>query len=201
MLNKPCPHCGSFNDEAAAVCYFCKKAFPGVARPVEKPAAAAVARARTGAGRIPEYRRPGCVTLYALLIFLSGAVGIFSALYLPTILGGNSPELSEAWRELEAECLPPLAVVMSFLQYYLVFFFLYSVLTVVLGWGLWTMRNWARIFLLIVQGISLVGGLYTLFASIAASGGSVFICVMYSASLVVPGWIFLWFLLNRRQFR
>jgi hypothetical protein len=201
MLNKPCPHCGSFNDEAAAVCYFCKKEFPGVPPPAGKPVPAAVARARIGESRIPEYRRPGCVTVYALLIFLSGAMGIFSALYLPTILGGNSPDLARAWHELEAEGLPSLAVVMSFLQYYLIFFFLYSVLTVILGWGLWTMRNWARILLLIVQGIALLGGLYTLFSSIAASGGSVFICAMYSASLIVPGWIFLWFLLNRRQFR
>ncbi len=62
------------------------------------------------------------------------------------------------------------------------------------------MRNWARIVILVVQGISLVFSIFALFYSIAVSGGNLFICGVYTVSLIFPAWVFLWFFLNRRKF-
>jgi uncharacterized membrane protein (DUF2068 family) len=202
MLTSPCPYCGSYNEESAAVCYFCKKVLQKSGGP-SKPSSAAVPspRARTPADRPAEYHRPGCVTVYALLVLLSGVAGICSALYLPSVvshdpmaLAGEYPEI----RELDPQAL---SFFTSFLKYYLVFFFLYSVVSLLVGWGLWTMRNWARIVILIIQGFSLAVSLFTLFYSIAISGGNLFVCGVYSISLIFPAWVFLWFFLNRRQFR
>jgi hypothetical protein len=207
MLTIPCPHCGSFNDETASVCYFCKKELPGAAgRPVNaSPAPTPPARAANAAKRRPpEYERPGCVTLYALLLFLSGGFGIFIALFLPGVFANDAFWQSGTWREIgEAGAFGPneIAAIRSYLLVYLIFLFLYSFLTFLMGWGLWTMRNWARILLLLVQGVSLITGLASLFFSIAVSHGSLFVCGANFVSLILPGWIFLWFLFNRRQFR
>jgi hypothetical protein len=207
MLTRPCPHCGSFNDETAVVCYFCKKELPNPAgRPqpeqVSAPGPKAVKPPRPRYA--PDYERPGCVTLYAVLLFLSGGLGIFFTLFLPSIFGNEAFWQSEAWREAEAiGAIGPneIAAFRSYLLYYLVFLFLYSFLTLLMGWGLWTMRNWARILLLVVQGLSLLSGLAGLFYGIAVSHGSLIMCGLNFASLILPAWIFIWFLLNRRLFR
>lgn len=202
MLTQQCPHCGSKNAESAAVCYVCKKELPRSAASPQSPAAAAAPnREKTPEDSFPGYRRPGCLTAYALLIFLSGILGICSALYLPAfvakdpmLLAGEYPEI----RELDPQAL---GIFMGFLKYYLVFFFLYSVGMLLVGWGLWTMRNWARIIILVVQGFSLAVSLLALFYSIAVSGVNLFVCGVYSISLIFPAWVFLWFFLNRRHFR
>jgi uncharacterized membrane protein (DUF2068 family) len=201
MLNTPCPHCGSFNEETAVVCYFCKKDLPqNSARPQQPAAAIPSSRARTGEDRLPEFRRPGCVTVYAALVFFSGVIGIFSALYLPSVIANDPMRLAAEYPEIRELDPQALEVFSSFLKYYLVFFFLYSVVTLLVGWGLWTMRNWARIVILIVQGLSLAVSLFILFYSIAVSGGSLIVCGIYSLSLIFPAWVFLWFFLNRRHF-
>jgi uncharacterized membrane protein (DUF2068 family) len=202
MLTTPCPHCGSFNEEAAAVCYFCKKDLPKQSGSLQ-PSAGAVPspRARAPENRPAGYRRPGCVTLYALLTLFSGVVGICSALYLPSVISGDPTLLAGEYMEIRELDPQALALFSSFLKYYLVFSFLYSVGTLLVGWGLWTMRNWARVVILIVQGISLAFSLFALFYSIAISGGSLFVCGVYSISLIFPAWVFLWFFLNHRQFR
>ena len=202
MLTSQCPHCGSYNVESAAVCYFCKKELPRSAASPQSPAVAAMPTlAKTSDDSSTHYRRPGCLTVYALLIFLSGILGICSALYLPAfvakdpmLLAGEYPEI----RELDPQTFE---IFKGFLKYYLVFFFLYSVGMLVVGWGLWTMRNWARIIILIVQGFSLAASLFALFYSIAVSGGNLVVCGVYSISLIFPAWVFLWFFLNRRHFR
>jgi hypothetical protein len=202
MLTSQCPHCGSYNVESAAVCYFCKKDLPRSGGPLQSSAAAVPSpRARTPADRPAEYRRPGCVTVYALLVFLSGVMGICSALYLPSVFAGDPMVLAGEYPEIRELDPQALSFFTSFLKYYLVFFFLYSVVSLLLGWGLWTMRNWARIVILIIQGFSLAVSLFTLFYSIAVSGGNLFVCGVYTISLIFPAWVFLWFFLNRRQFR
>jgi hypothetical protein len=164
------------------------------------PAASAPMRRFVQEDRMPEYRRPGCVTAYALMAFLSGALGIITAFTLPTIFARDPLMLAGTYPEFRAVDPQTWPSLQSFYKYYLTFIFLYSVLLLVIGWGLWTMRNWARVVVLLLQGFSLAAGLFTLFYNIAVSGGSVPVCVCNSALLIVPTWIFLWFFLNRRQF-
>jgi uncharacterized membrane protein (DUF2068 family) len=200
MLNSPCPHCGSFNEESAAVCYFCKKELPqGADRP--QPIISPSAPDSANRNRTPDYRRPGCVTVYTILVFLSGLLGVCSALYLPSIVANDPMALAREYPEIRTLDPQALAVFSSVLKYYLVFLFVYSVGTMLVGYGLWTMRNWARIVILVVQGLSLAAGLFALFYSIAVSGGSLIVCGVNALSLIFPVWVFIWFLLNRRQFR
>ncbi len=101
MLTLQCPHCGSYNVESAAECYFCKKELPRSAASPRAPAAAAApARVKTSEDSSAEYRRPGCVTIYALLMFFSGVVGICSALYLPSVIAGDPMLLAGQYPEI-----------------------------------------------------------------------------------------------------
>jgi uncharacterized membrane protein (DUF2068 family) len=201
MLNTPCPHCGSFNEESAAVCYFCKKELPRSAGQAQLTAAAPSAPARPNENRVPDYRRPGCVTVYAILTFLSGLLGICSALYLPTIVANDPLALAGEYPEIRALDPQALAVFSSFFKYYLIFLFVYSVGTILVGFGLWTMRNWARVLILVGLGLSLAASLFALFYSIAESRGSLIVCGVNGLSLIIPGWVFFWFFLNRGKFR
>jgi hypothetical protein len=207
MLTVQCPNCGSFNDEHATACYMCKKELPGAAgrpRPVQEPAAARSGKTGRRNFDEAEYRRPGCITVYALLTFLSGIFGIAAALLLPTLLANNSSILLDPSNYPRgANPLDPqfLQFLQTYIMAYSIFVFLFSIVTFLVGWGLWTMRNWARVLILLTQGLSLVGGIIGLFASIAATNGSLIVCGVNALGLLLPGLVFVWFLLNRRLFR
>jgi hypothetical protein len=202
MLTQQCPHCGSYNVETAAVCYFCKKELPRSAASPQSPAAPALPiRVKTPEDSSTDYRRPGCVTIYAIWIFFSGVMGIISALYLPTVIAGDPMSLAREYPEIRELDLQAFEIFLNFFKYYLVFFFVYSVITLLVGWGLWTMRNWARVVILVIQGLSLAVSIFLLFYSVAVSGGNLIICGVYTVSLIFPAWIFLWFFLNRWKFR
>jgi hypothetical protein len=210
MLTVQCPHCGSFNDDSAAICYLCKKELPVTPDREAKVKEAKLQTersARSMAGkerRSSEYERPGCVSIYAILTFLSGGFGIVFALFLPTLLAENSNLLLDP-ANFPSGVNPVDPEFLSFMRTYFmgysIFLFLSSVLSFLVGWGLWTMRNWARIFILVTQGISFVIGVVGLFASIVTSNGNLFVCGSYLFSLIFPGIILFWFLMNRRLFR
>jgi hypothetical protein len=195
MLTVQCPHCGSFNDESAATCYMCKKELPASAgRPaaVQEPVSARPAAALEG--RAAAFRRPGCVSVYAILTFLSGIFGVVMALFLPTFLASNSSILLDPSNYPSgANPLDPefLTFMQTYVMAYSIIVFLFSIVTFLLGWGLWTMRNWARILILISQGL----------LSIVSTNGNLLVCGVNSLSLVFPGIVFVWFLLNRKLFR
>jgi hypothetical protein len=183
----------------------CKKDLPAPAGGEAKEQAGRAARIAAGRERpAAAFRRPGCVSLYAGWTFLSGILGIFFALYLPTFLANNSSILLDpANYPVGVEPIDPefFSFLRTFLAGYSIFIFLAGVVTFLVGWGLWSMRNWARIFILVTQGISLAGGIAGLFMSIASTGGNLLICGAYLVSLIFPGVVFLWFFLNRRLFR
>jgi uncharacterized membrane protein (DUF2068 family) len=201
MLNKPCPHCGAYNEESAPVCYYCKKEFADVPQIAKLPAKKTPANGASSEGEGPNVRRPGCLTIYAGWMLLSGALGILMALVLPTMIA-RDPTLwtSESFR---AQGLDPqaLELIRRYFAYYFVFIFVASIVTLVNGWGLWTMRNWARILVLISQGFSLIAGVFLLFSSFVITHANPFICGVYGISLIFPGIVFFWFLTNRRAFR
>jgi len=205
MLTVTCPHCGSFNDESATVCYMCKMKLPSAA---DREGKAKEERfSNTGPAkerREAAWKRPGCVSIYAALTFLQGVFGIFAALSLPTLLANNTSLL------LDASTLPNgfdpinpdfLSFLRTYIMVYSILAFLFSILNLLLGWGLWGMRNWARIIILVTQGLSLLGGVFILFYSIIATNGSLIVCGINALSLIIPGIIFFWFFLNRRLFR
>lgn len=205
MLTVQCPNCGSFNDSSAAVCYFCKKELhvsPDSSGKGKRTPSSVAGPA--GIDRDAAFRRPGCVSIYAVLIFLSAVLGICFALYLPTFLANYPSEFLQSTRApIGVDLADPefVSFLRSNFMVYSIVLFLFSILTLLVGWGLWGMRNWARILILISQGISLIAGVLVLFLSIMETKGNLFVCGVNLLSLVIPGIIFFWFLLNRKLFR
>ncbi|MBN1440234.1 MAG: hypothetical protein JW929_12575 [Anaerolineales bacterium] len=136
-----------------------------------------------------------------LWLLLNGLLGICSALYMPSVIANDSDYLAREYSGLFRVMSPQLRDFFPWVyKYRLVVIFLNSVVNLIAAWGLWTMRNWARIIILATQGYVLALGLFFLFLLIAASGGNLLVCGLSVVSLILPGWIFLWFFLNRRKF-
>jgi uncharacterized membrane protein (DUF2068 family) len=89
----------------------------------------------------------------------------------------------------------------AMLTFGLITLLIFSMLNLFIGWGLWTMRNWARVYILVTQGLSILGGVPVLFFSIVVSKGNLCIGATYLLPLVVSAYIFMWFLENRKAFR
>jgi hypothetical protein len=203
MLTLQCPSCGSYNDETATVCYSCKKPLPvPAARAGSRPLPVAVEPIPSGNKRAARYPRPGCVTIYAALLFLSGISGMFSLL---VFLGNSSTfNLSTLSSQLagSGEVDPGvLKLLPAYFAGFLILLFLLSILNLVVGWGLWAMRNWARIYVLATQGLSILSGVPLLFLSIALTKGNLCVGILYFVPLVISGYICLWFIENRKLFR
>jgi uncharacterized membrane protein (DUF2068 family) len=203
MLTVQCPSCGSFNDDTATICYFCKKPLPiSPDQAVKITPQAASGTGPASGRRASGYKRPGCIGLYSALTLIGGISGIFS---LFVFLGNaSSVNLSTVSTQLNyTGAVDPNLVKLlpAYFAIVLIVLFIFSVLNLVVGWGLWTMRNWARIYVLASQGLSILTGVPLLFFSVVVSKGSLCIGVLYLFPLAISGYIFLWFFENRNYFR
>jgi hypothetical protein len=85
--------------------------------------------------------RPGCVTIYAILLFLGSATFLCGGIF-----GSLSPLIeSEGFSNLAA------GISMG----------LVGLFMLILGIGLWQLKNWARIAVIVVQSLGIVGGIYS----------------------------------------
>ncbi|MGD8623382.1 MAG: tetratricopeptide repeat protein [Anaerolineae bacterium] len=116
-------------------------------------------------------KRPGCVTLYAALLGLSAACGLLGL--IPVVLGatGGSSILSDP--ALTGELPIPAAEFQTLFSTYLAIAVAISVgsiaLNLVQALGLWLMKNWARILVLILNGLGLVGLVIYLVGTLAGA--------------------------------
>lgn len=102
--------------------------------------------------------RPVGVTVIAVLYWFGtfvlacmGLLSIVAAGVLATFLRKNNMEM-----------LAGIGIVLA-----VVFFFL-SALTGVLGWGLWSLKNWARVIVIVICGLGLIGAAMGLVVGITA---------------------------------
>lgn len=115
--------------------------------------------------------RPGCITIYALLIWLGGALFAFSTFSL----------ISES---------SPAAICGS----------IFVILAVVTGYGLWQMQEWSWWLVIILQSFSLLGSLLSaaaVFLLPDSSGEGIFFPLVSAA---VSAGILYWFGKNRSLF-
>ena len=203
MLTVQCPSCGSYNDETASVCYFCRKPLPispdraGKIRPGSASDIGASGRRRGVA-----YERPGCVSAYALLILLSGGLGILA--FILFLADASSFDVSNLSSQLNSTGkIDPnmLRLLPAYWMFILISMLVFSALNLFIGWGLWTMRNWARVYILVTQGLAVLSGIPLLFFSIMVSKGNLFVFGAYILPLLFSGYIFIWFMENRKLFR
>lgn len=137
--------------------------------------------------------RPMGITILAILNFLGGllaaggaALMFVGGAYLGTMLAGAAAESGEA-----AAGAGLMGMVAGFSAIIggvlLVFAFLYFAL----GYGLWTLKNWARIITIVFTGLSAALGLLGLLGSLMT--GEIASIVVNLVFLAIYGWV-LWYL-------
>lgn len=123
--------------------------------------------------------RPGCVTAYAMLMGITGA-----ALALGGLIGG-------IWSMADDDAGNGILILVGGL----IGGGLYFLLTR----GLWQMRNWARVLMLVFSGLGIASSVITMCASLSGdAGGAGFFTGLLS--IIIPGIIFYWFYDNGRLF-
>ncbi len=164
---------------------------------------AASSASKAGARRrAAGFERPGCVSLYAGFFFLDGILGIAA---LVAALGNASafnPSVLSAQLAGRGEVDPNLLrLVPAYWALALILMLFFSVLNLAVGWGLWTMRNWARVYVMVAQGIGVLSCAAMLFFSIVAFQGNLCITGVYFIPLALSAYIFVYFWERRKMFR
>ena len=138
--------------------------------------------------------RPGCVTAYAILLFLGAGLMALGGIVIAILLFGSSATLKSM--NLGASSLGAMSALGGIIAFLICSLFV--VFYIVLGWGLWNLKNWARILVIIIQSLGLCGNIFSIIAPIlnlssnthanplATLSGGVF-------GLVLGGIIIYWF--------
>lgn len=183
----PCPSCGHQN---AAWRYLCERCNVTLASTVRDVAAAREMASAAPLDRNRPRGRPGCVTFYVILMWLGAALGALAAILLPAA----TPQMM---RYLAAEMPPQLPrwLITAIIGLALGF----AVFQFVLGLGLWRMKNWARIVLLLFTGLGLLGNIVQLATRLSARAQNPQV-IGVVVSLAVGSLIFYWFAANGHRF-
>jgi hypothetical protein len=103
-------------------------------------------------------KRPWGVSLMSVLSFVSAGLyivlmvlAIFAQDTLRTVLNGLSPQGSG-----------PAPVLLKLEPMLWIYFAIMAVVVAFLGYGLWTVRNWARVVTIVITGVSLLYGVVSL---------------------------------------
>jgi tetratricopeptide (TPR) repeat protein len=155
--------------------------------------------------------RPGCVTLYAVLVFLGGLGGILVAVLSGVGLIAGSGLLGEAF-QLPSQVdtlngMAPLGLALGASAGVTLFF---SVLYLALAIGLWRMKNWARVVVIILQILGLLGSLASAgltigliretFTAQGPLGFPPVLLISLVVGLIIEVYVIFWFLFNRERF-
>ena len=135
--------------------------------------------------------RPGCVTVYAILAWLSGGIYAIGAL----CLGLSGVGLADGGLGSYEICLGGAML-------------LFAAVPIATGIGLWQMRKWGWALVVIVQGLAVILGLLSLGLSLLLlpSASSEFVAFNSSvlitslANIAISGFIVYWFVKNRELF-
>jgi tetratricopeptide (TPR) repeat protein len=166
--------------------------------------AAAEGRADMGAGDEDETRRPGCVTVYALLLALPALAGL-AAVALALVTGLKSPDDLGLASAVPIELAPlrdilPLTIALIAVT---------ALLQLLIAVGLWSMKNWARVILIALQLVVFIGqAIATGYALLNMGAGAFEIplspaMISVLVSFLVLGleaYIIVWFVTSRRRF-
>jgi CDP-diglyceride synthetase len=180
-----CPKCGHTN---AAWRYLCEQCNATLTSPLREEAVASESAVLAALNRDRPRGRPGCVTLYVVLMWIGCVLGALGAVVLLVAM----PEVMRRI-DLPAQFPRGLITVIIGLALVVVAF------EFILGLGLWHMKNWARIVLLIFGGLGLLGNLVQLVTGLAGRGQASQ-AIGALVSMAVGGLIFYWFAANGKRF-
>jgi hypothetical protein len=204
VLTLKCESCGSYNDDTATECYFCKKQLPlsaerakQIKRLPKNSSYATLLRSSS------QYERPGCISCLALLYLVPGAIGVLFAVALlafsfvdPAIArqitaSSSLQKINASGAETPFTFILILSSIMCFAYF----------LMALIGWGLWTMRNWARILLMFILVVSILGGIINVLVTMLSTQGDTTLMLISIIPIVINFLLFTWFMWNRQRFR
>ncbi len=155
-------------------------------------------------------KRPGCVTIYALLTIVGALFTILGALALGALYAGGRQAFQQALLEQGTVGLVDPARIAPFAQLGIGVGLVSGLINLAIGIGLWMLKNWARIAVIVLSTLSLIAGLVQVAVTTDAMrgmmGSSEFsglpapLLGMFAAGFVVQALIIFWFLVNREAF-
>jgi len=132
----------------------------------------------------PSVERPGCVTAYAVLVWLGAAVYLCGALFL-ALTSFSDPDFILFGLIL--------ALIIS----------AFAIIPIALGIGLWKMTMWGWWLVVVSNGFGVLGGLLNLLGGVllfAQDTGAFSVLCGAVISLAINGTILYWFITNRSMF-
>jgi len=142
-------------------------------------------------GDTPAPQRPGCVTAYAVLL------GIGAGLFVLAALGGVCGLTSDSGLGLGVGELLILAIGLGV-----------ACLYILLARGLWRLKNWARVTVIVLQSLGVAVALLQVCGAIGGVSGGVYgsetgvgpILLGAVVGLAISGYIIYWFATHRQYF-
>ncbi len=108
--------------------------------------------------RVARRGRPGCVTLYAVLTAISALGGILTSLAMLLGLGAGA-DMIEEMLNAQATSLPfDMSMFMGFFWVALVLSMVVSTLYLAVAVGVWLLKNWARVAVIVLQTLGMLDG-------------------------------------------
>jgi tetratricopeptide (TPR) repeat protein len=104
-------------------------------------------------------RRPGCVSLYAVLIGVVGVFGILGALVPGAFLIGRGEAVERVLQNVNALGLLDTGQLTAMAGAYFALLLITSAIILVIAGGLWNMRNWARVTIIALQVLGVLASL------------------------------------------
>jgi hypothetical protein len=130
------------------------------------------------------WERPGCVTAYAILLWGSAALAGIGGPISALILASEKEDSVVLALFLAAVAIGAAA------------------LNVAIGWGLWHLKNWARILVIVFQSLGVASSLASLCLTLALASGEVEPTRLCSTivGLAINGYIIYWFASHSEYF-
>jgi tetratricopeptide (TPR) repeat protein len=170
-------------------------------------------RRRRGSRRASASRpqgRPGCVTAYALLTGIGGLFGVLGAMSIAMLLTSGRQMLAEAFEMAGPAFGIGLNTFTGAMWIYVGIALVVAATNVAIALGLWYLKNWARIAVIVLNSLGLLANLVQtvvqlsasreLFALAGASGVPLPVLVPIFIGLAIQGFIIFWFAMNRDFF-
>lgn len=174
----------------------------------------------TSAGTEPQYQsraarsgrrqRPGCVTAYAILLGLGGILGILGVLATAAVITSGRSAMEEAFMASGVPMTVSFDQIAGLLWIYVVVSLVLGGLNVAIAVGLFALKNWARIAVIVVQVLGVLVTLaqtaFMLLSTREAAGEFgvamsplPFLCP-FVFGFIIQGYIVFWFMTNGEVF-
>jgi len=132
-------------------------------------------------------KRPVLVTVIALLYFVGTAT--YGVLAVLDLISRNT--LISLLNKLSPQGAGPAPVLLKMEPLLWLYFAVMAVVVGLLGYGMWTLRNWARVITIVLTAVSLVYGLATLARLASGIDVSTLVSTLFRLGLCV---LMLWYM-------